>query len=283
MNYKVLSLFSGGLAGLCDRGIGLAGLSHKFKVKQFIEYVPYRQHLLRQNFPGIDIWDDIRTYTTEPGTFDIICGGSPCQNNSMANPKRNGLHGDRSGLWWEMHRLISECRPRIILWENPAGCRYPTKDDPVSPLGYVLWSLEQIGYSAQWTTISASELGAPHKRDRTFVIAHPNDDGKIRRRAVLTPWDGSARESITQIRNYDNRSGINTEYAGMDDGITTRFYAISRSGWWQANPFEGEISATVRTIPNRAKRVAMIGDCCTPQQSSICWEYINYLFADLYI
>ena len=277
MPYNILSLFSGGLAGLCERGIAIAGVQDKFKVRQFVEYVPYRQHLLRQNFPGIAIWDDIRTYSNTPGSFDIICGGSPCTDNSLANPKRNGLHGDRSGLWWEMHRLISEIKPRVVLWENPDGCRHPTKDDAVSPLGYVLWSLNEIGYSAQWQTISAADVGAPHKRDRVFVVAYPNNDVKIKGRVLQSPWSRQIGESIAILKDYRSGAGNNESLQGMDDGSTTGLDTITRSGWWEANPFTGEMAAKPRSVSDRAERVAILGDGCTPQQSAVCWQYINYL------
>lgn len=272
----VLSLFSGGLAGLCERGISLANLSNQFQVKQFVEHNPYRQHLLKQNFPGVAVWDDIKTFTTEPGIFDVICGGSPCQSNSLANPNRNGFDGV-SGLWWEMFRIIDQSKPAICLWENPDGCRHPTKSNPVSPLGQVLRSLESIGYACQWETITASELGAPHQRKRVFVIAYAYGDEQIRNRAIQSPWSGQIGDEIARIRDYSQGRNQHYEPTRVDHGRTTGLYKISRSGWWQANPFEGKISAVVRSECDRAERVAILGDGCTPQQSAVCWKYINYL------
>ncbi|ALY07612.1 methylase [Nodularia phage vB_NpeS-2AV2] len=277
--HKVLSLFSGGLAGLCERGIEIAGLQQQFQVKQFIEYAPYRQHLLRQNFPGIAIWDDIRSYTAKPGTFDVICGGSPCQQNSLANPKRNGLHGERSGLWWEMHRLINEVKPRVVLWENPDGCRHPTKDDSISPLGYVLWSLNEIGYSTQWSTISASEVGAPHKRERVFLIAHANDDEQISRRAVQSTWSGQIGDALESIRTNNSRLCEQYKFTGVDHGYSTELNQIRGLGWWGTNPYKGEMEVLARSQKDRKHRVSILGDGCTPQQSAVCWKYINYLMS----
>lgn len=274
--YNVLSLFSGGLAGLCDRAISLAQLDHKFKVRQFVEYVPYRQHLLKQNFPGIAIWDDVKTFHTKPGRFDIVCGGSPCQSNSLANPKRNGLSG-RSGLWWEMYRIISEDKPRLVLWENPSGCRYPTKNDHTSPLGHVLWSLNRIGYVCQWQTISAAEVGAPHKRDRVFIIAYPHNDVQIRLRAIQSPWSGQIRDAVKEVRSNTTGTHQHSQLTRMGDGYPTGLNQVTYSGWWQSNPYTGDMAAVARSLPQRSERVAILGDGCTPQQAAVCWKYINYL------
>lgn len=277
MKYKVSSLFSGGLAGLCERGIQLANLTDTFRVCQFVEHNPYRQHLLKQNFPGIAVWDDIKTFTTEPGIFDVVCGGSPCQDNSLCNPKRTGLDGERSGLWWEMFRIVQESKCKILLWENPDGCRHPTKTNPVSPLGQVLRSLESIGYSCQWQTIAASELGAPHQRKRVFVIAHTVSNEQIHRRAILTPWTRQIGDEIARVRDYREENSQYSQLQRMDDGCSPGLHQISRSGWWQVNPFAGEISTIARGESDRADRVAILGDGCTPQQSAVCWKYINYL------
>lgn len=272
----VLSLFSGGLAGLCERGVSLAKLSNQFQVKQFVEHNPYRQHLLKQNFPGIAVWDDIKTFTTEPGIFDVVCGGSPCQSNSLANPNRNGFDGV-SGLWWEMFRVISESKCKVVLWENPDGCRHPTKTNPISPLGQVLRSLDSIGYACQWQTISASELGAPHQRKRIFAIAHAISNEQIRNRAIQSPWSGQIRNEIERLSNYREGNSQYHQLQGVDNGRSPGLHQISRSGWWEANTFEGKISAPVRSESDRAERVAILGDGCTPQQSAVCWKYIDYL------
>jgi site-specific DNA-cytosine methylase len=200
-----------------------------------------------------------------------------CQDSSMSNPKRTGLEGKRSGLWWEMFRVISESKCRVVLWENPDGCRHPTKTNPVSPLGQVLRSLESIGYSCQWQTITASELGAPHQRKRVFVIAYATSNVEIHKRAIFTPWSRQIRDSIEEIRDHRTRNSQYSKSTRVDHGCRSELHQISKSGWWEANPFEGDISAIVRTERDRAERVAILGDGCTPQQSAVCWKYINYL------
>ncbi|MBD1878374.1 DNA cytosine methyltransferase [Coleofasciculus sp. FACHB-T130] len=197
--WQVLSLFSG-IGGLCDQGIKHAGLSHKYRVAQFVEEKPYRQRILRRHNPGIPIHDDVRTYRTAPGQFHIICGGSPCQDNSLANSNGRGLEGDRSGLWWEQLRIIQECRPQFVLWENPAGCRHPKRRQGVSPLGLVCWSLAESGYECQWQTIWAASVGAPHPRERVFLIAYPNGAFEKLTR-VPDAWTGRIRGDIASVTN----------------------------------------------------------------------------------
>jgi hypothetical protein len=110
---SVVSLFSG-IGGLCHHGISAAGLSHKFRVQQFVEISPYSQSQLRHEQPGIPIHADITNYRCHQGQFDILCGGFPCSGTSNAGDKK-GLNDPRSGLWREMFRIINQCRPAIAL------------------------------------------------------------------------------------------------------------------------------------------------------------------------
>lgn len=299
--YPVFSLFSGGIAGLCCRAIHHAGIATRFQVTQFVERDSYRQRLLAQNHPGVPIWDDVRTYSPEPGQFFAVVGGSPCTDNSGANPKGRGLAGDRSGLWWEQLRIIQECRPAIMLWENPAGCRYPKQDHELSPLGMVLWSLSASGYVPQWQSIKASDVGAPHQRDRVFVIAYSNNLFE-RFSIVPTPWSGQIGKDIEALANPDRRfnggsklSGVGTgqehsvtgvdfarprlapPHQGVDNGPASELNSYSLRGWWRLNPFVGEIQTKARSLPHRGDRIAALGDAVVPQQAAAAWKYIDYL------
>lgn len=123
----------------------------------------------RQNdgiLPAFPIWSDITTFDgrTWAGIIDVISGGFPCQDISSAG-KGAGIDGERSGLWSEMARIISEVRPKFVFVEN-------------SPmlisrgLTRVISDLAKMGYDAEWTRLSASNLGAPHQRDRLWIVAH---------------------------------------------------------------------------------------------------------------
>ncbi|MCO6437255.1 MAG: DNA cytosine methyltransferase [Phycisphaerae bacterium] len=160
-----LHLFAGAGGGI------LAGQLLGHRCVCAVEYEPYAQAVLvaRQNdgtFPPFPIWDDVRTFDGRPwcGVVDVVAGGFPCQDISAAG-NGNGIDGERSGLWREMARIVSEVRPRYVFVEN-------------SPLlvgrglAVVLGDLADMGYDAQWFRLSASDCGAPHQRDRCWLVAH---------------------------------------------------------------------------------------------------------------
>jgi len=161
---KGLSLFSG-VAGL------ELGLTEWVKTEQYVEIDKYAQAVLRSRMEAGDIdtapiHDDIKTFKAEKGRFDIITGGFPCVDISNAG-KREGIHAERSGLWFEMQRLVSELRPRYLFVENVSAILGRGLDE-------VLGSLSEIGYDAVWTTLRASDVGAPHRRERWFMLAYPD-------------------------------------------------------------------------------------------------------------
>ena len=158
-----LDLFSGigGFALACEwAGIETIG---------FVEIDKYCQKVLRKHFPDVPIVEDIRD--VEEDTFpkpDIITGGFPCQDISNANTttKPKGLDGERSGLWHEYKRLVSTIRPKYIIVENTSALLF-------RGIARVLGDLCEIGYDAEWKVISAQEIGAPHKRERVWIVAYP--------------------------------------------------------------------------------------------------------------
>lgn len=165
----VLSLFSG--IGGFDLGLERAGM----RPLAFCEADPFCRSILAKHWPEIPIYDDIRTLTSARlradgiAAADLICGGFPCQDVSTAGPG-GGLDGSRSGLWWEMHRLISEERPRWALIENSPALRR-------RGMGALLGALAAIGYDAEWHCVPASAVGAPHDRDRIWIVAYPSQQG----------------------------------------------------------------------------------------------------------
>ncbi len=153
------SLFSG-IGGL-ELGLERAGMKTIWQV----ECDEYARKILRRRFPAARLWSDVRTATAEHlQRVDLMCGGFPCQDISVAG-SGDGLAGRRSGLWSEFARLIRELRPRIVLVENVTNLRS-------NGLGTVLGDLASSGYDAEWDCIPASAVGAPHQRDRLFVVAH---------------------------------------------------------------------------------------------------------------
>ena len=174
---KMLSLFSG--VGMIDLAASWAGI----ETVALCEIEPYAQQVLKVRFPGVPLYDDIRTLTAERlrgdgiEQIDIICGGFPCQDVSCAG-KRKGFEDDegnvtRSGLWGEYARLIGELKPRWVVGENVRGLLSASADArPGGDFGIVLRDLEYLGYDAFWSCYGAEAVGAPHKRERVFVVAH---------------------------------------------------------------------------------------------------------------
>lgn len=148
-----------------------------FEIVAFCEIDSYCQKLLSDKYPTIPIFNDVRNITIDAIQYagiqriDAIFGGFPCQDLSSSNTNRKGLDGKRSGLFFEVIRLIRIFRPRIVLLENVANLLRMESGQHFST---VLRELSQCGYNAEWQVISAESVGAPHVRERVFIISYPN-------------------------------------------------------------------------------------------------------------
>lgn len=174
---KMLSLFSG--VGMIDLAASWAGI----ETVAFCEIEEYPQKLLQRRFPGVPIYRDIRELTAEKlkadgiSKIDIISGGFPCQDVSTAG-KRNGFvdsegNVTRSGLWGEYARLIRELKPRWIVAENVRGLlSVSAAGIRGGGFGTVLRDLAEMGYRVGWSCYGATDVGAPHKRERVFIVAY---------------------------------------------------------------------------------------------------------------
>jgi len=194
MKLKVLDLFSG--IGGFSLGLERTG---GFETIAFCEIDKYCQKVLRKHWPDVPIFNDVtklcrRVYDCEPetedgevfcprcktefgdcacigtdqfideiGTPDVICGGFPCQDISLIG-KGGGLKASRSGLWFEYLRIIGELFPTWVVIENVSALLN-------RGLPTILYGLHEIGYDAQWHVIPASAIGAPHRRERVWIIA----------------------------------------------------------------------------------------------------------------
>jgi DNA (cytosine-5)-methyltransferase 1 len=162
------SLFAG--IGGFDLGFERAG----FETVWQVEIDPWCRKVLAKNFPEAERHGDIRECcglgcevcgrTSHLAKVDVICGGFPCQDISLAGAGA-GIEGARSGLVTEMVRIIGELRPRIVLMENVAALLG-------RGLREVLGYLAEIGYDAEWEIVSAADVGAPHRRERIWILAY---------------------------------------------------------------------------------------------------------------
>lgn len=172
---KAVDLFSG------IGGFSYAGFKEGYETQAFCEADSFCNQILRRNFKDKPIFQDIRKlkydndskiiYSSKKdmkhiGDIDIVWGGFPCQDISIAGPKKY-LKGKRSGLWKEYKRFIRETKPTYAIIENVANLRH-------QGLAEVLKDLWQLGYDAEWHIISAKSVGAWHERKRIWIIAFPH-------------------------------------------------------------------------------------------------------------
>ena len=199
---KVLSLFSGG--GLGDYGLELSGM----KIVGQVEIDDYCQKILKLRWADVPKWTDIKNVRGEEvlercGAIDLVSGGFPCQDISVANSGGKGIEGERSGLWKEFSRLICEIRPKFVLVENVTNLLG-------RGLGVVLADLAENGYDAEWFCLSAAELGANHIRDRVWIFAYAVSNG-------LSEGNRNGRKIITGGGNAqaNRKQKQNPSHAGQ--------------------------------------------------------------------
>ena len=271
------SLFAG--IGGFDLGFERAGMACRWQV----EIDEYASRVLRKHWPAVHRERDIREcggHNLE--RVDIICGGFPCQDISYAG-RGAGLEGERSGLFFEAVRVVRELRPRCVVLENVAALL-------TRGLDTVLGTLAEIGYDAEWHCIPAAAVGAPHIRDRVFVLAycaeHGWDEGEpdfggCRERAA--PWeesrlgDGccddvadanrsrcqSKGQRLRQSGKAKNRSGRLT-----NSGMQVIGRNKTESSQWATEPDVGRVADGV---PRRVDRLRGLGNAVVPQVA----EYVG--------
>lgn len=226
-----LALFAGAGGGIL--GGALLGWTTVGAVE--IEQYPREVLLARQRdgqLPPFPVWDDVCTFDGRPwrGLVDVVSGGFPCQDISAAG-KGAGIEGARSGLWKEMFRVICEVRPRFSFMENSPMLTS-------RGLGTVLGDLAEAGYNAAWLVLGAADVGAPHRRDRIWILAEDTQ-----RRDVF---------SHPQLL----RAGWREQ---LDEKMATNFTA--KQGWWSVEPGLGRV---VDGVANRVDRLKAIGNGQVP-------------------
>lgn len=178
------SLFAG--IGGFDLGFERAGMVCKWQV----EIDDYANRVLAKHWPDVRRWPDVRTWP-QPDTEwgDVICGGFPCQPVSLAG-KRQG-QADPRWLWPNFRSVLRDLRPRFGVVENVPGLLTHGFTD-------VLCDIAALGYDAEWSVLSACAMGAPHTRERLFVVVHAEGDG-------WRAWTEENEESWRGITGLINR------------------------------------------------------------------------------
>jgi len=262
---KIGSLFSG-IGGL---ELGLEKSIPNAQTVWQVERDPYARRVLAKNWPGVAMFEDVRAvgaHNLEP--VDLICGGFPCTDISFAG-KGAGINGERSGLWREFSRIISEIRPRYAVVENvPALLN--------RGMGRVLGDLAESGYHAQWDCIPAAAVGAHHRRDRLFIVAHTHSEWKLQPKRPVKAKRG---------RFSDSRSTIPDTYSEHerfgDDGNAEVFRSSAES-WKIAReiqstkpwPIEPGVGRVAYGVPNGVDRLRALGNAVVPQVAEVIGRVI---------
>lgn len=247
---KIGSLFSG-IGGL---ELGLEWAIPGAETAWQVEINPFCQQVLAKHWPGVKRYTDVREvgrHNLEP--VDIICGGFPCQDVSSAG-LRHGLSGARSGLWYEYRRILEEMQPRIALVENVASGR-----DRWLP--FVRRDLHVLGYRTRAFLLSAEEVGAPHRRQRIFVVAMA--DMRDDRLASGRPSDdhdwSDARRHV--VDRCPPNMGFPPPPVGWDEQATADYQPAFLRG--------------PDGLPHRVDRLIALGNAVMPQQAEAIGRVIQ--------
>ena len=195
---KILDTFAG-IGGFSYAAHELVG---GFETTQFVEIDPFCQKVLKKHFPNVPCHDDIKTFTAYPGQYDVITGGFPCQDLSVAGQRRGITKESRSGLFYELIRVIRLVRPKFVVMENVAAILN-------NGLDIVLGELSEAGYDAEWSIISASSLGAAHRRSRWWCVAYTNDYGSSS--SSISGFNDQTDSSSQKRQNQISKSSGSSE------------------------------------------------------------------------
>ena len=299
---KMLDLFS---------GIGGFALAARWTWKEdldvvgFCEIEEYCQKVLEKNFPNVPIYEDINELDGNLfNDVDLITGGFPCQDISQAGRGAGIEKETRSGLWFEMLRIISEVRPRYAIIENVPmlTIRGGTR---------VIEGLAEIGYNAEWTVIGANDVGAWHTRKRIWIVAYPeserhggrtSEERPVSERVILQSEQeggkmGSKAEGRSESRRESKLSDTNEvgriRRSTKKQTENTKVKALSKSQsssddtqrsvpewnreqeyYWAFEPSVGRVADGV---PDWVDRIKGLGNAIVPQIARLIMERIKFL------
>lgn len=219
------SLFSG--VGGMDKGLEDSGMSCRWQC----EIDPYCTKVLERHWPNVRRFQDVKA-VTDAERVNVIAGGFPCQDVSFAGLGA-GLEGERSGLWFEMLRLVRHLRPEYVLVENVSALL-------IRGMGRVLADLAKSGYDAEWDSIQAGYFGAPHERERIFILAYSNE---VNGETGLGPIQNREKPIFAgcDIPSLPIRLQAAAQFIGVDDGLPAGVYRSRVGGVGNAvAPFVSE-------------------------------------------
>ena len=285
-----LALFAGAGGGI------LGGHLLGWRTVCAVEWEQYPASVLcaRQNdglLPPFPIWDDVQTFDGKPwrGIVDVISGGFPCQDISSAG-KGAGITGERSSMWKHMARIIGEVRPQYVFVENSPMLT-------IRGLGVVLGDLSEMGFNAEWGVISAGDIGAPHLRERIWIVAtnvgntylhgisSSNDQQVLQRKSN---WKKKDFKQFEGSSSSDNPNVANTSLSGLtpcdqqasrpEQSIleeqsrrSSNEYRANRYTW----PSEPTVGRVVNGMASRVDRLKAIGNGQVSGVAATAWKLLS--------
>jgi len=256
MTLSVGSLFSG--IGAFDLGFQRAGATITWQC----EIDPHARAVLARHFPGVHCYEDVREVGVNAAAVDVICGGFPCQDVSVAG-RRAGLAGERSGLWFEFHRILRELRPRFVVIENVPGLLSSHKG---RDFAVILQGLVELGYRVCWRILDAQYFGLAQQRRRVFVVGSLGDG-----RAAEVLLEPESEEGDTSPRQAEQLRS--SEEVGEDPRrIAPTLYASMDSKWGSNQWVRSEMGVVDsrgirRYTPTEVERLMGFADGYTNNQA----------------
>lgn len=183
---KHISLFTG--IGGFDYGF-----RDIFETVQFVENDKKLWPVLKKNWMGVPIWDDVSTYSPINVGETIITGGFPCQDVSVAGAQA-GLHSERSGLFFEFMRIVNEAKPQFFVIENVKGL---FTSNGGKDFETVLNTITEIGYDAEWALLDTRQFGIPQRRERVYIVGYPKS--RLTNRPLVFTDTGRGRENLDSV------------------------------------------------------------------------------------
>lgn len=270
---RVLDLFSG--IGGFSLGLERTG---GFETVAFCEIEEFPRKVLKKHWPEVPIYHDVRELTKETLgrdgiAIDVITGGFPCQDLSVAG-KQSGIDAERSGLWSEIVRLTRELRPQYVIVENVANLLSGPSEKRGGWFGRVLGDLAECGYDAEWENIPAAAVGAPHRRERVWIVAYPSkagrDNGEVKN-AEAKRFTGTHADASLSLRSFsdyrkEQAKGIKPqEISGF--GAFLRFKDVRGvEDYFRLPDIPDPLFCGSRDgVPNWVDRVGACGNAVVPQ------------------
>jgi DNA (cytosine-5)-methyltransferase 1 len=262
------SLFSG-IGGL-ELGIeaGLAAAGYPSRTIWQVEQDEYCRAVLARHWPHAHRLTDVTTLNPSSlAAVDIVCGGFPCQDISTSG-RGAGIHGARSGLFYDMAALVRHLRPRIWIMENSPELNIRGLDD-------VLGTVAALGYDARWGSLRASAVGAPHRRERWFCVAWVADTDKgLEKTRGRAQGMGRLKQPIPE-----HRGGPATVEPSMGRGAHGAAGRVDRHRWpappGPQYPYEPPRTRPHTRRPTDRKRLSILGNAVVPQQASVIGRWVG--------